>query len=102
MENNEMKMGFKDGMRKCMVMALALCLVLGSAVAVSAAETVPITANDWQPVMDSLTAQISVPTVIAVLAVIVAACVGLVFMWWGVRLAIRALMSAFRRGKITV
>ena len=35
-------------------------------------------------------------------ASIVAACIGIVFMWWGVRKAVRALMAAFRKGKISV
>lgn len=60
-----------------------------------------ITASAWEDVIDALTAQISVTTVVGVLATVVAACVGLVFMWWGVRKAIRALMSAFRKGRLS-
>lgn len=60
-----------------------------------------ITASAWEDVIHALTAQISVSTVVGVLATVVAACVGLVFMWWGVRKAIRALMSAFRKGRLS-
>lgn len=60
-----------------------------------------VTASDWQSVITALTAQISVSTIVAVLATIVAACVGLVFMWWGVRKAIKALMSAFKKGRLS-
>ena len=61
-----------------------------------------VTAADWASVISAMTAQISVGTIVAVLATIVGACIGIVFMWWGVRKAVRALMAAFRKGKISV
>lgn len=61
-----------------------------------------ITAADWQSVIDALTAQISVSTVVGVLAVAAAACVGLVFMWWGVRKVAQVVMSAFRNGTVSL
>lgn len=61
-----------------------------------------VTAADWASVISAMTAQISVATIVGVMATIVAACIGIVFMWWGVRKAVRALMSAFRKGKISV
>lgn len=61
-----------------------------------------VTAADWASVISAMTAQISVATIVGVLATIVAACIGIVFMWWGVRKAVRALMAAFRKGKISV
>lgn len=61
-----------------------------------------ITSADWASVMTALTNQISVSTVVSVLAVVAGACVGLVFMWWGLRKATSALMDAFRNGKISL
>ena len=61
-----------------------------------------VTASDWASVISAMTAQISVSTIVGVMATIVAACIGIVFMWWGVRKAVRALMAAFRKGKISV
>lgn len=61
-----------------------------------------ITASAWDSVMSALTAQISVSTVVGVLATIAAACVGLAFMWWGVRKATRALMAAFKKGRVSL
>ena len=61
-----------------------------------------VTASDWESVITAMTAQISVATIVGVMATIVAACIGIVFMWWGVRKAVRALMAAFRKGKISV
>lgn len=66
-----------------------------------AAETA-VSASDWQSVINALTSQISVSTVVGVLATVVAAGVGLVFMWWGVRKAINSLMSAFKKGKMSL
>lgn len=61
-----------------------------------------VTSADWSSVITALTNQISVSTVVGVLATVAAACVGLAFMWWGVRKATRALMSAFKKGKVSI
>lgn len=60
------------------------------------------TASDWSSVISALTAQITVQSVVAVLATLVASGIGLVFMWWGVRKALRSLMAAFRKGKMSL
>lgn len=41
-------------------------------------------------------------TVVGVLGVAAAAAVGLVFMWWGGRKAVRMLMAAFTKGKLSI
>lgn len=56
--------------------------------------------NDLSSVLTAMTDQISVTTVIAVIAGVVGAAIGLVFMWWGVRKLARTLMAAFRSGKL--
>lgn len=61
-----------------------------------------ISASDWSSVLTPLTAQISVSTIVAALATFIAAGIGLVFMWWGVRKLVRTVMSAFRKGKLSV
>ena len=61
-----------------------------------------VTANDWASVITAVTGQISVQTIVAALATMVAAGIGLVFMWWGLRKAVRTIMSAFRKGKLSV
>lgn len=70
--------------------------------ALSSGTASAVTASDWESVITAMTAQISVATIVGVMATIVAACIGIVFMWWGVRKAVRALMAAFRKGKISV
>lgn len=54
----------------------------------------------WQAVLTALQAEISVSTIVGVLAALATAVVGIVFMWWAVRKATSALMAAFKRGKI--
>ena len=58
-----------------------------------------VTYNDFKPVVDSLTSQISVSTVVSVLAIAVGAAIGFVFMWWGIRKVYKVIMSAFRVGR---
>lgn len=57
--------------------------------------------SDLSTVLTAITDQISVTTVIAVVAGAIGASIGLVFMWWGVRKLIRVLMAAFRKGKLS-
>lgn len=64
--------------------------------------TTAITSADFSSVLTALQAQLSVATVVEVLAVVAGACVGLAFMWWGVRKVSRALMAAFKKGKISL
>ena len=64
--------------------------------------TTPVSASDWSAILTSLTAQISVSTIVAALATFITAGIGLVFMWWGVRKLVRTVMGAFRRGKLSV
>ena len=59
-----------------------------------------VTSADWKAVLDAMTAQISVSSVVGVIAATVTAGIGLVFMWWGVRKLLSAIMNAFRKGKL--
>lgn len=51
-------------------------------------------------VLDILTSQISVSTIMGVITATIGAGIGLVFMWWGVRKLVRAVMSAFKSGRL--
>lgn len=76
--------------------------IIGHSMTMFAAEGDPVSASDWSSVITAITTQVNVTTVVAVLASVAAAAVGLVFMWWGVRKAVKVLMSAFRKGKLRV
>lgn len=73
----------------------------GNIMPTAASSTSAVSSTDWASVIEAMTAQISVSTVVGVLATVVAAGIGLVFMWWGVRKAGRSLMAAFRSGRIS-
>ena len=64
--------------------------------------TTNVTAADWKPIIDAVTSQISVAHVATVLGTVVGAGVGFAFFWWGGRKALRALMAAFKKGKISI
>lgn len=62
----------------------------------------PVTSSAWADVMEAFTAQISVASIVGVLASVATAGIGLVFLWWGVRKAARALMAAFKKGRMSI
>ncbi len=61
-----------------------------------------VSSTDWAPIISAMTMQISVTTVVGVIATAIGAGIGLVFMWWGGRKAVRTLMAAFRNGKVSM
>ena len=61
-----------------------------------------VTSSDWASIITAMTGQISVSTVVEVIATAIGAGIGLVFMWWGGRKAVRTLMAAFRKGKVSM
>ena len=68
------------------------CLTSGGSTAISS--------TAFKSVIDAVTAQISVTSVVEVLAYAVPIAIGLVFMWWGVRKVTAMVMGAFRKGKL--
>ena len=84
-----------------LICALVLCMAITPAFATgSTVETVG--ASVFDPVVDAITAQITPTSVVAIVAAVIGASIGLVFMWWAVRKVSRAVMGAFRKGKLSV
>jgi len=65
----------------------------------SGASTV-VSSSDFSNIITKIQEQISVSTIVEVLAVAVGASIGLVFMWWGARKLVSMLMGAFRKGRL--
>lgn len=61
-----------------------------------------ISSTSFSGVITAITGQISVSTVAEVLTYAAGIAIALVFFWWGVRKALRVLMSAFRKGRMSV
>lgn len=59
-----------------------------------------ITFADFKSVIDAITAQVSVSSVVGVLAAAAAIAITFVFMWWGVRKVTKMVMGSARSGKI--
>lgn len=62
----------------------------------------PITSSSFSGIISAITSQISVTTVAEVLTYAAGIAIALVFFWWGVRKALRVLMGAFRKGRMSV
>lgn len=85
---------------KTLLLASAMSVMF--AFAAFAGEGTTVSSSDWAAIITAMTAQISVSTIVEVIATTITTGIGLVFMWWGGRKAVRALMSAFRKGKLSV
>lgn len=91
-------------MKKFIAMVLAVVSVLSmSAIAfASEPEATVVDSTAWDSVLSALTAQISVSTIVGVLASAITAAIGFVFMWWGVRKLLSTFFSGFRKGRASV
>lgn len=58
--------------------------------------------SDFSSIITALSGQISVSTIVTVIAAIIGITVGIGFMWWGARYGTRKLMGALKGGKVTV
>lgn len=56
--------------------------------------------STFDPIIKSVTDQLTVGNVAAVIGTVVAAGIGFVFLWWGARKCVNAISSAFKNGKI--
>ena len=66
----------------------------------TATEQVIVDSSAWAPVIEIMQKQVSVSTVVGVVGVVVAAGIGGVFMWWGLRKGAKGLQSAIFRGRL--
>lgn len=95
----------KKNVKRIFGVFMALMLAVGSSVcafASSPVEETTVSYNSFSSLLETIQGQISVSSIIGVLAGILGACVGLVFMWWGLRKVVAMLMAAFRKGKMSV
>lgn len=59
-----------------------------------------VSSTDIASVLTVLQEQISVSSVVEIIAYVIGAGIGLVFMWWAARKLIRTFMGAFRSGRL--
>lgn len=58
--------------------------------------------SDWASVITGVTTAFSTTNIVAVIASVVAAGIGAVFLWWGMRLAFRSIMGAVKNGTLSI
>ena len=68
----------------------------------SSSPTTPaaVSSTDIASVLTALQKQISVASVVEIIAYVIGAGIGLVFMWWAARKLIKTFMGAFRSGRL--
>ena len=72
------------------------------AFAVDPTPATPVGPSDYASILTAMTGQISVSTIVAVLAAAITAAIGFVFLWWAVRKLLSTFFSGFRKGKASV
>ncbi len=87
----------------CAKVAAGASAVLASvsmAFAQSGGGSAAVSSTDIASVLTALQKQISVASVVEIIAYVIGAGIGLVFMWWAARKLIRTFMGAFRSGRL--
>lgn len=85
---------------------LALTTLLLMVPAFAFAETTPsaggvFSTTELSTIINTITGAINVTSIVGMIAAMIAACIGIVFMWWAIRKGIRVIMSAVRKGKVS-
>lgn len=97
-EGNDMKLVA----RRSLALFMCCMVMCGCIFSASAAETAIVDSTAYQSLFDTLTGQLNVSSIVGVIGAILGVCVGLVFLWWGMRKALSMLMAAFKRGKVSI
>lgn len=86
------------------ILAILACVGLLACMAVPcfASSDPAVSTSDIAGIMSAVTTQFSVANITTFIAYIIGACIGLVFLWWAVRKAFRAIAAAAMRGKARI
>lgn len=86
--------------KKVMALSLALCLTLALGCTCFAASGDLAGSLDFTPIITAVTDKITPTDVILVIASVIAAGMGFVLAWFGIRKVVNALRNAIMRGRI--
>lgn len=92
-------------MKKVTAVFLAVLMVSSmSVLAFASASSTPdvVEPSDYASILTAMTGQISVSTIVGVLAAAIGAAIGFVFLWWAVRKLMSTFFSGFRKGRASV
>lgn len=94
----------KKFMKKLMLSlgAIPATVLASVSFAFASSSTTPtaVSSTDIASVLTALQNQISVASVVEIIAYVIGAGIGLVFMWWAARKLIKTFMGAFRSGRL--
>lgn len=77
--------------------------VLGAKLSALASEaSTSVKPTDWADVITGVTGQFSVANIVGTISAVVAAGIGFVFLWWGVRKAFNSIMGAVKNGTLSI
>lgn len=71
-------------------------------IATGGSTTTTVSYSDVADILTAVTSQFSTANIVALLAGIIGATIGFVFLWWGVRKGAKAIIRAVTTGKFTV
>ncbi len=86
----------------CVVAMMATLGVTFFASAEGTADTADVAVSAMKEALTDVTGTLSISNILTVVAALIGACIVLVFFWWGLRKLIRAVMAAFKKGKLSV
>lgn len=58
--------------------------------------------GNFTSIITAITSEVTVENILAVLTTVIGVAVAFVFFWWGARKVTRVVMSAFRKGRLSV
>lgn len=89
------------------VLALFACVLIVGCMAVpafatSGTDTADVAVSAVQSALSEATGTLNISSILSIVAAAIGGSILLVFFWWGLRKVIRAVMAAFRSGKLKV
>ena len=81
-------------------MLFSLMSFFCTAMAVMSSEGSVISADVLQPLVNAITSQLTPSSIVSIIALVIGAGIGFVFLWWGIRKVANVVITAFQRGKL--
>ena len=81
-------------------MLFSLMCFFSTAMAVMSSEGSVISADVLQPLVNAITSQLTPSSIVSIIALVIGAGIGFVFLWWGIRKVANVVITAFQRGKL--
>lgn len=84
----------------CVVMMMATLGI--TCFATDSGDTADVAVSAMKSALGEVTSTLSIGNILTILGALIGACIVLVFFWWGLRKLIGAVMTAFKKGRLSV